>query len=144
MLSLKFISFSGLNRVSVVLMLSKGISVYVSTLILILITLSIGLAVFIYSYSVADMYYNAFAREAQRALEKQSLTILASYIANQTLIVIGSTGSYPATIYGIYINDTFSLCSIAFGNSPPTPIGSNSSVDVPTYKIGRASCRERV
>jgi hypothetical protein len=91
----------------------RGVSEYTATLIVAIITLAAGAAIFIYSYRLVDTYYSALATATQEAEQSTSIAILATYINSSKLVVIGSTGSRPATLYAVYINESLAArCNV--------------------------------
>jgi len=121
----------------------RGVSEYTATLIVAIITLAAGAAIFIYSYAIVDSYYSALLRASEEVEQGSSAAILASYIALPgTLVVIGSTGSSPATPRAVYINESLATaCSLYFNNtSVSLPQSSATPTPIPPYTAFVIKC----
>jgi hypothetical protein len=93
----------------------RGVTTYVATLITAIIALSAGFIVFVYSYSIVDSYANSIAERARGAERSLSVAVLASYITpSGDLVVICSTGSRPATLRALYVNESLVECTVSF------------------------------
>ncbi|MEM0310103.1 MAG: hypothetical protein QXF10_01480 [Ignisphaera sp.] len=117
----------------------RGVSEYVATVIVAIITMAAGILVFIHSYYIANSYYDTLSKAFEESLKSSSMTILASYISNQKLVVIASTGSMPIQIYSIYVNESLANCVIAFNNTAK-PLTYSNPVGVSYYTAFVAMC----
>lgn len=110
-----------------------GISAYVSNIILVMIVL--GALVLVYTQFNAVMSLSD-AILSQRLLESEvsmnSLVVVtAAYIdAEDSLHVILSSGAYPATVYGIYVNESL------LGNCP-----AGGHVSLRPYDVAEVVCK---
>ncbi|MEM0239211.1 MAG: hypothetical protein QXT53_05125 [Ignisphaera sp.] len=120
----------------------RGVSEYVATVIVAIITMAAGVLIFIHSYYIANSYYNALSKAFEESLKSSSMTILASYISGQKLVVLASTGSMPVQIYSIYVNESLANCSIAFNDSVK-PLTYSNPIIVPYYTAFVAICNVR-
>jgi len=109
----------------------RGVSVYVATIVMAIIVLSAGVMVFIYSHSIVDSYSRAIAERARELERGLSATVLASYITpSGELIVIGSTGSRPATLRALYVNESLVECAVSF-NGFSEQLTGQSAITIP-------------
>ncbi len=118
----------------------RGISEYMATVIMIIITLIAGLTMFLYVNNVVDIYYNSLSARLT-SIGRDSIDVMASYIANNTIIVVISVGMHSIKMYSIYVNDTlYTSCKIYIGDKSIVEIDGGQGVEIPYLSIAIVKC----
>lgn len=125
------------------IIIKNGVSEYISTLIITLITIAAGAIVFVYSYNVIDRYYNDLVKIMYDKEGIGGISILGALVDKENrLIIIGSTGSKPAKICSIFINDTlWTRCIVGIdGEYKVYRLDKVIEASIPMYTVFRLIC----